>query len=151
MPTLVDTGILLRGFAPADQNHQQVRLALCHLRRERDELVTSFLNIAEFVNVSTNEFQNQQSALGSVNSAVNFFFNPQSQFAIVYVLSIRRILLPRQKPSGDQPGGQRKTGPCDKTCPLPTGHRRYRMSSSGIGSVCTFVLVLGSWTIRRIT
>jgi predicted nucleic acid-binding protein len=53
MPTLVDTGILLRGFARTDPQYRDIRQALRTLRRQGDELLTSFQNIAEFINVST--------------------------------------------------------------------------------------------------
>jgi predicted nucleic acid-binding protein len=53
MPTLVDTGILLRGFARQDPQYREIRRALLKLRRDNEELLTSFQNIAEFVNVST--------------------------------------------------------------------------------------------------
>jgi predicted nucleic acid-binding protein len=53
MPVLVDTGILLRAFVPADPNCAPIREALMRLRRQNEQLVTSFQNIAEFVNVST--------------------------------------------------------------------------------------------------
>ena len=53
MPTLVDTGILLRGFARTDPQYREIRRALLKLRRQGDEFLTSFQNIAEFVNVST--------------------------------------------------------------------------------------------------
>ena len=53
MPTLVDTGILLRGFARNDSQYNEIRQALRKLRRQGEELLTSFQNIAEFINVST--------------------------------------------------------------------------------------------------
>jgi predicted nucleic acid-binding protein len=53
MPTLVDTGILLRGFARTDPQYSDIRRALLKLRRQGEEFLTSFQNIAEFVNVST--------------------------------------------------------------------------------------------------
>lgn len=53
MPTLVDTGILLRGFARTDPQYRDIRRALLKLRRHGEEFLTSFQNIAEFVNVST--------------------------------------------------------------------------------------------------
>jgi predicted nucleic acid-binding protein len=53
MPTLVDTGILLRGFVRQDPQYREIRRALLRLRRDSEELLTTFQNIAEFVNVST--------------------------------------------------------------------------------------------------
>ena len=53
MPTLLDTGILLRVFAQIDPLYRETRQALLKLRREGEELLTSFQNVAEFVNVST--------------------------------------------------------------------------------------------------
>jgi predicted nucleic acid-binding protein len=53
MPTLVDTGILLRGFARNDSQYNEIRQALRKLRYQGEELLTSFQNIAEFHNVST--------------------------------------------------------------------------------------------------
>ena len=53
MPTLVDTRILLRGFVQKDPQYREKRRALVKLRRRGEVLLTSFQNIAEFVNVST--------------------------------------------------------------------------------------------------
>jgi|SRR3990172_7194277 len=53
MPTLIDTGILLRGFARTDSQYRDIRRALLKLRRQGEEFLTSFQNIAEFTNVST--------------------------------------------------------------------------------------------------
>jgi predicted nucleic acid-binding protein len=53
MPVLVDTGILLRAFVPADPDCGTIRSALHQLRRENEDLVTTFQNVAEFWNVST--------------------------------------------------------------------------------------------------
>ena len=53
MPVLVDTGILLRAFVKADPNCAPIRAAIRHLRRQNEELVTTFQNVAEFCNVST--------------------------------------------------------------------------------------------------
>ena len=53
MPTLVDTGILLRGFARTDPQYRDIRRALFKLRRQGQEFLAAFQNIAEFMNVST--------------------------------------------------------------------------------------------------
>jgi predicted nucleic acid-binding protein len=53
MAVLVDTGILLRAFVKADPNCGAIRTALLDLRRRNEELVVTFQNVAEFVNVST--------------------------------------------------------------------------------------------------
>jgi predicted nucleic acid-binding protein len=53
MPVLLDTGILLRAFVPADPDCGPIRSALRQLRRQNEELFTTFQNVAEFYNVST--------------------------------------------------------------------------------------------------
>jgi predicted nucleic acid-binding protein len=53
MPVLVDTGVLLRAFVKADPHCRPIRTALQRLRRQDEELVASFQNVAEFINVST--------------------------------------------------------------------------------------------------
>lgn len=52
MSVLIDTGILLRLFVPADPVCQAIRDAVMHLRRH-DRVATTFQNIAEFWHVST--------------------------------------------------------------------------------------------------
>ena len=56
MPVLVDTGILLRVFVKADPNCVPIRTALLQLRRQNQELIVTFQNVAEFFNVSTRPF-----------------------------------------------------------------------------------------------
>jgi predicted nucleic acid-binding protein len=53
MAVLVDTGILLRVFVPAEPKHRAIRNTLRELRGRGEELVTAVQNIAEFSNVST--------------------------------------------------------------------------------------------------
>jgi predicted nucleic acid-binding protein len=53
MSVLVDTGVLLRAFVKADPQCAPIRTALLELRRQNEELVASFQNVAEFSNVST--------------------------------------------------------------------------------------------------
>ncbi|MEX0611819.1 MAG: type II toxin-antitoxin system VapC family toxin [Pirellulales bacterium] len=53
MPVLVDTGVFLRAFVKADPHCGPIRTALLKLRRQDEELVVSFQNVAEFINVST--------------------------------------------------------------------------------------------------
>jgi hypothetical protein len=53
---LVDTGILLRLFVPADPACPLIRTSIRRLRGEGVPLRTTFQNIAEFWNVSTRPF-----------------------------------------------------------------------------------------------
>jgi predicted nucleic acid-binding protein len=53
MSILVDTGILLRAFVPADPECVVIRESLRRLMREREAMFTTAQNIAEFHNVST--------------------------------------------------------------------------------------------------
>ena len=59
MPVLVDTGILLRAFVKADPNCEPIRVALLKLRRQNEELIVAFQNVAEFFNVSTRPFSSR--------------------------------------------------------------------------------------------
>lgn len=53
MSILLDTGILLRAFVKADPLNPSIRQAIVEYRRQREDLVTAFQNVAEFSNVST--------------------------------------------------------------------------------------------------
>ena len=53
MAVLVDTGILLRAFVKVDPHNDSIRKTLAQLRRQGEDLVTTFQNVAEFTNVST--------------------------------------------------------------------------------------------------
>jgi predicted nucleic acid-binding protein len=53
MSVLLDTGVLLRAFVPADPNCEPVRECLRLLRRHNEELVVAQQILAEFYNVST--------------------------------------------------------------------------------------------------
>lgn len=53
MAVLLDTGVLLRAFVKSDPQYKPIRETLRQLIRNGEELVTSFQNIAEFINVST--------------------------------------------------------------------------------------------------
>jgi predicted nucleic acid-binding protein len=53
MGILLDTGILLRAFVRADPLNEPIRQAFALYRRQHEELLTTFQNVAEFSNVST--------------------------------------------------------------------------------------------------
>jgi predicted nucleic acid-binding protein len=53
MSILLDTGILLRAFVKADPLNATICQAIAQYRRQGEELVTTFQNVAEFSNVST--------------------------------------------------------------------------------------------------
>ena len=69
MSILVDTGILLRAFVPGDPQCALIRESLSRLLREKESLVTTSQNIAEFYNVSTRPF-NSRGGYGLPTSVV---------------------------------------------------------------------------------
>jgi predicted nucleic acid-binding protein len=75
MPALVDTGILLRVFVKADPHCGPIRATLRQLRRQNEELVATFQNVAEFFNVSTRPYSARGGyghSVGVVQTRVNF-------------------------------------------------------------------------------
>jgi predicted nucleic acid-binding protein len=53
MAILLDTGVLLRVFVPADPHCHAIRQAVQQLHRQNEAIFTACQNIAEFYNVST--------------------------------------------------------------------------------------------------
>jgi predicted nucleic acid-binding protein len=75
MSVLVDTGILLRAFDTADPYCESIRATVRQLRRQNEELMVTFQNVAEFVNVSTRPLSARGGygqTLSMVQARVNF-------------------------------------------------------------------------------
>jgi len=58
MAYLLDTGILLRAFDPASDRQKEILRAIDLLWRQRERLIVTAQNIAEFWNVSTRPIEN---------------------------------------------------------------------------------------------